>query len=869
MVISGSPKVFLISEFNEFSFEFFKRLEEKNFSVTIVSDESSSWKNKIDKEKVLILDIRDAKSRVIEDADYVVCIPRFSFNNKLSETEFKKDLEKINLAKSVLKTTRSKAVFIFSYLQNRNSLEKTLWVLNMLSDEEVFSANIFLGDLIFEEENEELGFFQSEIKKAMKGEKLSILKSFVFFPISNTKASKILLRSLLSLKAYNQNTAIIGKSLSLKELARYLRKINPSLNIDSRRDSSEYFRPEVQEKVFSDENKKELVLKATSPVKKQKPKGKSLADRKRWTSFKWKIPFTAFLFIFFVTPLLLVALSFFGTVFSKKLFAEGLSGAAEKQLEVTLALSQVGEKYFNLLSGIPSLGKPYKKLSNTLEVLQEHANVGLRFLKTFNLTSELFENVVVEKDFDLVKKTNQISLEMDNLYKDISFLEGEVQSSNTLTRKMSDYIFRQEDLEKIKNKVYILSRSFLAVPKLLGKDGVEKYLILFQNNSTARPTGGVIESFILTTFSDGKLVDIKIYDTKVTDRNLSGVVEPPPPFKKYFAIDAWNLIDSNWDPDFQLSASQAEWFVDKEIDESVDGVIAFDANFLQKLIHELGGFELDEGKVKVNSENFFEIIKKEGDEEKASATLILEKLFSQGKSFDKVKKTKILQSIFKSIEEKDVLIFIKDLNIQKDLQDLGWAGSFDLKDCSGNCYSDQLAVVESAFSDNSFDINREMEMSLFLEENLLKRKLLIYFENKSDEPYKAYLRLFVPGNVGFSPSEIIGFQGRESKDLEVRGIRGFKEAGLFYEIPARQTQAISFLWESGSSYSYEKAGEYKLYLWKQPGLKNTPLEIQVKAPSKLNLKATHPFSLTNENLLRYNTLLSQDLTLNLFWEKNE
>src|SRR3990170_2740397 len=816
MVISGSPKVFLISEFNEFSFEFFKRLEEKNFSVTIVSDESSSWKNKIDKEKVLILDIRDAKSRVIEDADYVVCIPRFSFNNKLSETEFKKDLEKINLAKSVLKTTRSKAVFIFSYLQNRNSLEKTLWLLNMLSDEEVFSANIFLGDLIFEEENEELGFFQSEIKKAMKGEKLSILKSFVFFPISNTKASKILLRSLLSLKAYNQNTAIIGKSLSLKELARYLRKINPSLNIDSRRDSSEYFRPEVQEKVFSDENKKELVLKATSPVKKQKPKGKSLADRKRWTSFKWKIPFTAFLFIFFVTPLLLVALSFFGTVFSKKLFAEGLSGAAEKQLEVTLALSQVGEK-----------------------------------------------------DFDLVKKTNQISLEMDNLYKDISFLEGEVQSSNTLTRKMSDYIFRQEDLEKIKNKVYILSRSFLAVPKLLGKDGVEKYLILFQNNSTARPTGGVIESFILTTFSDGKLVDIKIYDTKVTDRNLSGVVEPPPPFKKYFAIDAWNLIDSNWDPDFQISASQAEWFVDKEIDESVDGVIAFDANFLQKLIHELGGFELDEGKVKVNSENFFEIIKKEGDEEKASATLILEKLFSQGKSFDKVKKTKILQSIFKSIEEKDVLIFIKDLNIQKDLQDLGWAGSFDLKDCSGNCYSDQLAVVESAFSDNSFDINREMEMSLFLEENLLKRKLLIYFENKSDEPYKAYLRLFVPGNVGFSPSEIIGFQGRESKDLEVRGIRGFKEAGLFYEIPARQTQAISFLWESGSSYSYEKAGEYKLYLWKQPGLKNTPLEIQVKAPSKLNLKATHPFSLTNENLLRYNTLLSQDLTLNLFWEKNE
>jgi len=274
-------------------------------------------------------------------------------------------------------------------------------------------------------------------------------------------------------------------------------------------------------------------------------------------------------------------------------------------------------------------------------------------------------------------------------------------------------------------------------------------------------------------------------------------------------------------------------------------------------------------KEKVNSENLFEVIKEIKDKEKAPATFILEKLFSEREKFSKRKKVKVLQLIFEGLEKKNILTFIKDPDIQENLQELGWTGQFDQKECSDNCYYDQLSVVESAFSGNSLNINREMELSIFLEENLLKRKLLIYFENKSNEVYKAYLRLFVPGGAGFSPPEIIGLQGKESTDLDIRGIRGFKEAGLFLEVPGRETKAISFLWESGSSYSYERPGEYKLYWWKQPGLKDFPLELLIKTPSKLNFKATHPFVLTDGNLLRYNTLLSQGTTLRLFWDKNE
>ncbi|KKQ97967.1 MAG: hypothetical protein UT24_C0017G0016 [Candidatus Woesebacteria bacterium GW2011_GWB1_39_12] len=862
------PRALLISEFNELSYTILKKLRENNFSVSIVCANPSLWKRRDENENTLFFNQDNiAKEDFSELFNYIICIPKFSFSYDSNKEDDTRDLKKINLAKNFSRSGSSKTLFVFSYILRGKTHGKVSEIVDeILSDNKIFAGSIFLGELVFETKDR-LGYFNEILERLIAYGKLGVPKNFVFYPISVPEASQLLLRSLFSLKAYNKKTAIIGKGLPVSELQRYLRKIYPGFNIVLEKGLIEYFRPEVQEKIYSSENKKNLVFKAISLTDKHKPKERSLSAKKKKRVFK--ALFTFFLFTFFIIPLLLITLSISGLAFSKKLFNEGFLDASEKQLRVSLFFSETGEKYFNLLTRVSLLGKPYQNLSDTSGVLNGYANVGLNSIKTFELASELVESVMNEEDYDLNEKVNEIVLEMDNLYKEIGFLEGEIQNSNLLTQKVSAFIFDREDLDKVKDKVHTLSTTFTKIQPLLGEENPVKYLVLFQNNSVARPTGGVIDSFIIITFSDGKLVDIKVYDTSDSDKNLSGIVEPPLPLKKYFGINTWYLRDSNWDPDFQISASQAEWFIDKEIDENINGVVSFDANFLRDLIQERGKFVIEGEKEKVNSENLFEVIKEIKDKEKAPATFILEKLFSEREKFSKRKKVKVLQLIFEGLEKKNILTFIKDPDIQENLQELGWTGQFDQKECSDNCYYDQLAVVESAFSGNSLNINREMELSIFLEENLLKRKLLIYFENKSNEPYKTYLRLFVPGGAGFSPPEIIGLQGKESTDLDIRGIRGFKEAGLFLEVPGRETKAISFLWESGSSYSYERPGEYKLYWWKQPGLKDFPLELLIKTPSKLNFKATHPFVLTDGNLLRYNTLLSQGTTLRLFWDKNE
>jgi len=75
-------------------------------------------------------------------------------------------------------------------------------------------------------------------------------------------------------------------------------------------------------------------------------------------------------------------------------------------------------------------------------------------------------------------------------------------------------------------------------------------------------------------FKDGHIFSINHHDVDSLDAQLKGGVVPPKGIASYLNEKNWFLRDSNWDPDFPTSAVRAEWFIDKEIGESFDGVFA-------------------------------------------------------------------------------------------------------------------------------------------------------------------------------------------------------------------------------------------------------------------------------------------------------
>jgi len=97
-----------------------------------------------------------------------------------------------------------------------------------------------------------------------------------------------------------------------------------------------------------------------------------------------------------------------------------------------------------------------------------------------------------------------------------------------------------------------------------------------------------IGSFAILSFKKGALSNLEVYDVYTADGQLKGYVEPPWQLKTYLDQPTWYLRDSNWDPDFSVSAQRAEWFLDKSLGIRVDGVVGIDLSLVKNLVGVLG-----------------------------------------------------------------------------------------------------------------------------------------------------------------------------------------------------------------------------------------------------------------------------------------
>ncbi|MBI4599543.1 DUF4012 domain-containing protein [Candidatus Uhrbacteria bacterium] len=143
-----------------------------------------------------------------------------------------------------------------------------------------------------------------------------------------------------------------------------------------------------------------------------------------------------------------------------------------------------------------------------------------------------------------------------------------------------------------------------ALLRVLGSAAKRRYLVVFQNNTELRPTGGFIGSYALIDVLRGKLVTVEIpgggsYDLQ---GSLTQRVQSPLPLRIVNA--SWQFQDSNWFPDFPTSARNMIWFYEKSGGPTVDGVIAINASFFEKLLGIIGTVDMPSYGKTLTADNF-------------------------------------------------------------------------------------------------------------------------------------------------------------------------------------------------------------------------------------------------------------------------
>src|SRR5260221_2725468 len=302
--------------------------------------------------------------------------------------------------------------------------------------------------------------------------------------------------------------------------------------------------------------------------------------------------------------------------------------------------------------------------------ISDMSKLGKEAVSALSLTQKIEEEAASGSDYNLTTSANQLYLNIDDLYKQASYLslEGNLPISidfNNLRR-------------------YLANLKILAsgLPDILEMEKKVNYLVINQDNSELRPTGGKILSLALFTFEKGKLTNKANYEVTDIDSQLKGHIDPPNALTKYLGITNWQLKDANWDPDFRETAAKIEWFLENTIKQPVDGVIAINSSLYDKLE---------------------------------------------------------ITNIFDFLKSKDIQIYLNDDKFLLPLNNLNWDGGINVPSCVGNCLSPWLGVIEANLGGNKVnsEISRSSNLLINLTGNNIENRLEINYKNLSNSlPYR-------------------------------------------------------------------------------------------------------------------------------------
>lgn len=320
--------------------------------------------------------------------------------------------------------------------------------------------------------------------------------------------------------------------------------------------------------------------------------------------------------------------------------------------------------------------------------------------------------------------------------------------------------------------------------EILGHEHTQRYLLLFQNNAELRPSGGFIGSLAMIDIDRGNIKNIEIPGGGSYDLRAGFAKNLAPPEPLQLVNQRWELQDANWFADFPASAEKVIWFYNKSGGPTVDGLIAFTPQLIEKLIGLVGPIDMTEKyKVMIDKNNFISFTQTEAEkkfnETRTSKQFIADltpKVLSQALKGEGNNYLGILKILSESLQDKSFLFYFPKESLEEKIKNYGWAG--EIKTAPG----DYLAINHANIAGGKTDTVMKEAVNHLVEidkQGVITDTLTITREHQGikDDPFTGfknidYLRVYVPSGsellyaTGFlEPAE--GFFQKVPDDYEI------------------------------------------------------------------------------------------------------
>ena len=401
-----------------------------------------------------------------------------------------------------------------------------------------------------------------------------------------------------------------------------------------------------------------------------------------------------------------------------------------------------------------------------------------------------------------------------------------------------------EDLQILINSARTLivdGKPLLEVtPYLMGMGEERTYLVIFQNDKELRPTGGFMTAYSLMKVKDGKIQPVSSDDIYNLDKRYRANIEAPKPFlehikQPYSQNPNWRLRDMNWSPDFKTTMDLFLEEAKKARLPKVDGVISVDTNVLVSILQVTGqigvpgqgNFSADldsrcecpqviyELEIYADVEKpivwdpntgkivFGEIV----DNRKAILGPLVNSVIANGLAQPRDKVPQLAQAVLSNLQEKHVLFYMFDENVQKALESFNIAGRIR------NTQGDYLAIVDANLGGRKSNlyVTHEVIDNIKIEESKVIHEMAITYKNP--KPHDGWLNSVLPNYMRIYVPKGARLISSSGADIEVSEDLDKTVFGGFFELRPEGIVKITLNYEV-PKVSGEK---YALLIQKQPG----------------------------------------------------
>ncbi|MEO6509336.1 MAG: DUF4012 domain-containing protein [Patescibacteria group bacterium] len=389
------------------------------------------------------------------------------------------------------------------------------------------------------------------------------------------------------------------------------------------------------------------------------------------------------------------------------------------------------------------------------------------------------------------------------------------------------------------------------LPEMLGANGEKTYLVLYNNEMEQRPEWGFLTYYAVFTIKDGRMKVESSQDMYHLDDSIA--VHPPAPrliSTYHINVPKFNIRDSNLSPDFVESMKLFNSLYEKSGNKvKYDGVIAVDSKLLVDLLKIYGNAEVDG--VNFSAEptavcdcpqviyKLFDLVDRPTPylRENRKAILgdlmqeLMRKVFGRGTLLGS-----FTQSMFKSLDEKHIVLYFNDPDLQKSVESLNYAGR--IREYEGDFLHVNNANFAGAKS-NLF-VEKTLTSTTTIKGDTIERTIVVDFKNPHaasdcnleraglclNAKLRNLMRVYVPKG-----SQLISMKGGIIKDKDYKQ---YDELGktvfeAYNEVLPLGKGQVTFTYRLPSSIS---AKNYKLLIQKQPGEETMKLKVDMDGAIK-------------------------------------